>query len=745
MTDQISLLITGNPASNSGYANIGGFGDGLKAYDPTWPGAVRGDFAVQITEDGTHTTYCLVFSPLMISSEDSNRAGVLNFQMRIPYDRAVADATGQVMSPFDFLKNFFEAYKKYHLSEFPGVKGWDFAGDGKMTEEEIREFLDPYTLVEHRLPNRHLSGSETGVIVLPVEKIKEFTLDHAYTELEKYRTIWLTTEGMTTPEELTQLPVPREPIYDIYINGVKHGSKVRKGDQPFKLTLDPPNKYQYTTSLHVDFDKALQDGIVDNVYERIDYEVEFEDREKEMVVKVELTGCDDHNTYDTLIKKLLDFTEAKCEGNPSARCERIVSKVNKKITFVTRGVNTTYQWKAVCSPLPENVKYLGMTENDEGGKTMSYRYDKPVVPVDPFKPDREQTRIDEKPGKSGEKPGKEKPTKVEIPVFIRIKGNDEKALNRMQGMGFELQLNTSPALVYENLRCTGYTELVNGLEANCYQTSISVETGYLKNLTKVEAESEDEHYKLSAQVARKKGGKASDCYILVTAEYFNKLVLMWRSGTIIAWILAVLIFAAGWFIGEYWRPFSRTAASDTENVVVEDVDVVQTDSIVSDTTHIPDDFDIDGTDDGDETVAPGTETPTAPATGLTQAERQALQSNADVYKSKLTSGNVSFAEVSAINQWLKDNAANSGPIIGYNRIKELVAAHGACIQLIREMYSTSDYEGLSNKVKNTVNGINGHNDFRNLKTKMKKLVGNGETLYNFVSAHPNGITSFSQL
>lgn len=104
-----------------------------------------------------------------------------------------------------------------------------------------------------------------------------------------------------------------------------------------------------------------------------------------------------------------------------------------------------------------------------------------------------------------------------------------------------------------------------------------------------------------------------------------------------------------------------------------------------------------------------------------------------------------FAEVHVIDQWLKDNAAKSGPIYGFNRIKELVAVHAACIKLIEGMYQTSDYESYFQRVKNRVNAISSGNDFNNLKNKMKKLVGNGETIYNFVNAHPNGISSFSQI
>ena len=183
MIDNIAILISGNPVSSSGVKGIGGIGTGLVSIDPEWPSRVQGDIALVITEKGQLSNYCLMLTSKLISSSDGNRTGTLNIQLQIPFGKVLADAEGNKVSPFTLLEKVFNHYKQHHLTQYPGVEGWNYATDWEMTQAEFEELLEPYKLIDRVLPNRHLSGTGEAFIAMSPEKMSQFTLDYAYPEL----------------------------------------------------------------------------------------------------------------------------------------------------------------------------------------------------------------------------------------------------------------------------------------------------------------------------------------------------------------------------------------------------------------------------------------------------------------------------------------------------------------------------------------------------------------------------------
>lgn len=756
MIDNIAILITGNPTSSSGVRRIGSIGVGLAADDFKFPQVAGGDSALIITENGQSSNYRLIFRPMLISSFESSRDGALNLQLQLPHGKVLVDADGKMISPYTLLHMVFNHYKEHHLTDYPGVPGWNFAKDWEMKPDEFDSLLVPYTLKDRVLPNRHLSGTGEAFIAMPLDKMAQFTLDHAYPELVGYEKVILSTLGMTTPG-LARIEIPRRPMFEIYVNGKKQDGLVREGDEAFSKTIMPPypqSKYQMPATVVVDFEKAVADGKVDRANERIDYTVKFEDKVETRTVKIELTGCENsQNLYNTLIKQLLDKVKLQY---PEAYTKPIgptkKDADTRTLTFTLKGAELEHKWEPKLDDLlPTNVRKKETT-NVYNGYVLKFHYEMQQKKQDELK------RIDKS---KAIEPKKE----VEaVSVFITSKDVEDRELTSLsKNIEFDMTFildeeNDINLLTYYGIRCDSSepTEFNRGGKTYpCYEGKVEVPVTLWNNWIKyakaedVKAESCDPRYKLKAKLY--KGKKDGDSpYIAVYASRTSKWAIIWRRYLLNTLFVLLVLFGCA-VIGAYIEnncdllPNPKTEVAP--NVPQETPDPVVTigddgrvyinneiEVTIGENGH----WFIDGNDmgrtpnngnTGDVSHKEDNTDPKAnpdPAPKPDDVDYAALNTDAARYIKLICSADMTFAQVDKIKEWVDDNAAHCRDIENYEQIKTAIGEYAKCRDLLQKMNNwngdmgklVDDFKSKIGKIRN--DGVYG-DLLLNLRVAMQRL------------------------
>lgn len=784
MIDNIAILITGNPVSSSGVRSIGGIGTGLTVIDPKWPSMAQGDFALIITDKGQSSNYCLMFSSRLISSSGANREGVLNIQLQMPHGKVLADADGQMLSPFPLLGKVFDHYKQHHLTQYPGVEGWNFAKDWEMTQAEFDSLLAPYTLIDRVLPNRHLSGTGEAFIAMSPEKMSQFTLDYAYPELVDYGKVILSTVGSTNPPELTRLEIPRRPMFEIYVNGKKQDGLVREGDEAFPMTITPPNpSYQKTATVVVDFNKAAAEGKVDWANECINYTVEFEDLKHDWKVKVILTGLEGESSRDKIMKELLGavYLESQAAGlyQPADKIKPN-GRLANTLEFTLKGKQIISSWEPKWDNLPENV-YKDEVKSLYRGFEVTFSYKKPQS--NNGRRRDEQNRVD------NSKPTVQKKEVEIVPVYITTENStDEKLLNSIRKLKVDVTLLVERSDKNDYL-ATFYgvrgdldkreTITIDGKEHSCYVGEIKVPLELWENKwnkqtgKKVDVESSNQKYDLSARFYE-------GC-VIAFAKKASKLAIFWRNwGNVVS---AVAILLVGGFIGtvvendkDFWSnskavvaPNAPQGTSDPVVTVGDNGRSVYINNEIEVTIGENGHWIIDGEDNGESPYKIAAEkTPTGNAgrerddnpvaTGSDNVDYAALDRVAADYMVLIGLAEMSFEQVDEINRWVKANDKYGSKIKNYNDIKAMIKVYTDCRNLINRLYANDVYfDGIAPEVNNFVKGLN-YVGYKQRLTELRKKMQCtftdwnkaddkkvGDNIYNFVNAHPHGIKSFAEL
>ena len=796
MIDNIAILITGNPVSRSGIRRIGSTGTGLEVSDVNFPkDAKNGDWALIITEKGQSTNYCLIYPPSFISSSGDSREGALNIQLLLPHGKALADAEGQMVSPFSLLQMVFSHYKQHHLIQYPGVDGCNYANDWEMKPEEFAELLAPYKLIDRVLPNRHLSGPENAeaFIAMSPDKMSLFTLDHAYPELVDYGKVILSTIGMTNPPGLARLEIPRRPTFEIYVNGKKQDGLVREGDEAFPMTITPPNpSYQKTATVVVDFNKAAAEGKVDWANECINYTVEFEDLKHDWKVKVILTGLEGESSRDKIMKELLGavYLESQAAGlyQPAEKIWPIGQSSNP-LEFTLRGKQILGSWELKWDKLPENVQKDAVKSLYKGFEvTFSYK-----------KPQSNNGRRQDEQNQAGEsKPTVQKKEVETVPVYITAEDpKDGKLTDEARGIKFDMTLiidveKDVNLLTYHGIRCDSdeaKTQKLGNKDYSCYEGKVEMPmtlwNDWIAPYSKrgIEVKSHDSRYKLEAEFCKgtKNGGKP---YIAVYASRTSKgAMFLHQWGFLLKTFIVLLILGGCAFLGAYIEnnrdllPNPKTAVApnvpqETPDPVVEigDNGRVYINNEIEVTIGENGHWIIDGNDMGrtpNNGIA-AEKTPTGNAgrerddnpvaTGSDNVDYAALDRVAADYMVLIGLAEMSFEQVDEINRWVKANDKYGSKIKNYNDIKAMIKVYTDCRNLINKLYANDVYfDGIAPDVNKFVRGLKDVGYEQRLKKLRRKMQCTftdwnkaddkkvGDNIYNFVNAHPHGIKSFAEL
>lgn len=786
MIDNIAILITGNPVSSSGVRSIGGIGTGLTVIDPKWPSMAQGNLALIITDKGQSSNYCLMFPSRLISSSGANREGVLNIQLQLPHGKMLADAEGKMVSPFTLMEEVFNHYKQHHLTQYPGVEGWNFANDWEMTQAEFDSLLAPYTLIDRVLPTRHLSGTGEAFIAMSPEKMSQFTLDYAYPELVDYGKVILSTVGSTNPPELTRLEIPRRPRFEIYVNGKKQDGLVREGDEAFSMKIEPPYTYQKPAAITVDFEKAVAEGKVDRVNERINYTVKFEDKEQNWKIKIILKGLEGESNRDKVMNELLKavyLENRAAEGYQPAEKIWPNGRLSNPLEFTLKGKQIEDTWELKWDKLPENV-YKDEVKSLDNGFEVTFSYKKPQS--NNGRKRDEQNRADEL------KPTVQKKEVKVIPVYITAR--DPKDVDLAKGIEFDMTFildeeNDINLLTYYGIRCDSKepTEFNRGNKKYpCYEGKVEVPATLWNNWSKyaktddVKVESCNHRYKLEAKLYKdKKDGDSS--YIAVYASRTSKgAMFLHKWGFWLNILLVLLVLGGCAVIGAYVEnnrdllPNSKAVVApnmpqevpDPEVSIGEDGHVYINKKIevtIGENGH----WFINGNDmgrtpnngiAGEKTLIgnAGRDADDPAPTGSDNVNYAALNAKSARYMELISKAEMSFPQVDEIKKWIDDNRQHGSKIDNYGKIAVAVKDFGKCRDVLMKINAGADIDALCPQIKNVVSTISKDNLLRELRIKMQRFLYEGgkplkkdeqiiDKIYQFSVKHPDGIRSFKEL
>lgn len=786
MIDNVAILISGNPVSSSGVKGIGGISTGLVSIDPEWPSRVQGDIALVITEKGQLSNYCLMLTSKLISSSDGNRTGTLNIQLQIPFGKVLVDAEGKMVSPFTLLEEVFNHYKQHHLTQYPGVEGWNFAKDWEMTQAEFNSLLAPYTLIDRVLPNRHLSGTGEAFLAMSLDKMAQFTLDYAYPELVDYGKVILSTVGSTNPPELARLEIPRRPRFEIYVNGKKQDGLVREGDEAFSMKIEPPYTYQKPAVITVDFRKADAEGKVDRVNERINYTVKFEDKEQNYKIKIILKGLEGESNRDKVMNELLKavyLENRAAEGYQPAEKIWPNGRLSNPLEFTLKGKQIEDTWELKWDKLPENV-YKDEVKSLDNGFEVTFSYKKPQS--NNGRKRDEQNRADEL------KPTVQKKEVKVIPVYITAK--DPKDVDLAKGIEFDMTFildeeNDINLLTYYGICCDSKepTEFNRGNKKYpCYEGKVEVPATLWNNWSKyaktddVKVESCNHRYKLEAKLYKdKKDGDSS--YIAVYASRTSKgAMFLHKWGFWLNILLVLLVLGGCAVIGAYVEnnrdllPNSKAVVApnmpqevpDPEVSIGEDGHVYINKKIevtIGENGH----WFINGNDmgrtpnngiAGEKTLIgnAGRDADDPAPTGSDNVNYAALNAKSARYMELIGKAEMSFQQVDEIKKWIDDNRQHRSKIDNYGKIAVAVKDFGKCRDVLMKINAGADIDALCPQIKNVVSTISKDNLLRELRIKMQRFLYEGgkplkkdeqiiDKIYQFSVKHPDGIRSFKEL
>ena len=774
-------MITGNPASCSGVKVIGGIGTGLMVIDPRWPSRAQGDFALIITDKGQSSNYCLMFPSWLIGP--ANHVGGLNIQLQLPHGKMLADADGKMVSPYTLLQMVFNHYKQHHLTQYPGVEGWNYATDWEMKPEEFEGLLASYTLIDHVLPNRHLSGTGDAFIAMSLDKMAQFTLDHAYPELVDYGKVILSTIGMTNPPGLARLEIPRRPTFEIYVNGKKQDGLVREGDEAFSMKIEPPYTYQKPAAITVDFEKAVAEGKVDRVNERINYTVKFEDKEQNWKIKIILKGLEGESNRDKVMNELLKavyLENRAAEGYQPAEKIWPNGRLSNPLEFTLKGKQIEDTWELKWDKLPENV-YKDEVKSLYKGFEVTFSYKKPQS--------NNGRRQDEQNQAGESKPTVQKKEVETVPVYITAEDpKDGKLTDEAQGIKFDMTLiidveKDVNLLTYHGICCDfdeAKTQKLGNKDYSCYEGKVEMPmtlwNDWIAPYSKrgIEVKSHDSRYKLEAKL--NKGKKDGDSpYIAVYASRTSKWAMFlhkWR-------FLYILLvgFLVGALFGIYFGIWLKSEEEVTPNVPQGVPDPVVTigsngsvyinneiEVTIGENGH----WFIDGNDMGmtpNNKIA-GEKTPTGNADrnkddnyssiGSDNVNYAVLNAESARYMELIYKAEMTFAQVGEIKKWIVGNGQHNRNIENYDKIAAAMIDYGKCCDVLLKINKNTDIDALCPQIKTVVSTLSKVSLTKELRTKMQrflyeegKLLRNNEQImekiYYFSVKHPNGISSFKEL
>lgn len=690
MPNDISIAISGNPVS--GISPVGNIGPVLSEFDPNWPYGVKGDYAIIIKDDTNYSYYCLSINSALINSQYGSRGGALNFQFRIPSNSKLVGLDGKEIDPATFLLNLFSIYEKNHLKSIDNVRGWIFEDNYKMSDDELRSFLSSYRLESHPVPSRRLTGEKEGVLILTEEKIKAFTLDHAYPEITQYGKLWLSTKGETTPTELSKLEIPRTHRYDVYINGVKQAYTITKDQEPRKETITPSCTWKNPKEITIDF----ANGKVSEAEERIYFDVEFEDKVVTKNIKIELDGLEQDKEKTKIIRTIRDSISVKLKnGIYTIKGE---NKTDDTKHYVFKGQQIDTNWNYSYDNLPETVKFIREKKEDDY-LILVFKYEKPKSTTSNYDRGYDNKKNHENNGSGNDK------NKLNIYFILK----DEKFSDELVDKKFDVSIkNDEYSFSVWNNKIDGgckKCKLPDGKEISAYEKEfILPKSVELKSSNKIIVKSRDEHFVMSVDKTKKE-------YIIVSVTHLSKFQLLQKKDVFSKLAFLLIVFALGWFIGEFFTPISSVVdfvtkpdtPVETENQG--EVDAHEEDNILAlkseegSADPVPEEEVIE-TEILEGTAEVSPENGVAGNT-LSPEQKNELNKEADGYFKGINDATLTFDDVDNIEKWINNNKTFDNSITNYNEIRTAIEHYKKCINVLNKINT----ESINNDIDNLVDEI----------------------------------------
>lgn len=240
MAKIISVIVSGNPDSNSGFNKLVLFNNpNFDIEDKIYVGFEGCPHFYTIKATPTHMIFKLVKNN--VRSHGAVRPGSLAIAFSIPKNHKLDNG----YTPYDVLEDLKKVFlAKCMTCKDPVRETYEF-NSPFVDQTVLDQTAAKYTISPIQLPDRVMkTNAPVGFVVKPEAEIIAMFRDFYYSEFENFSEVIVAdTVNQTSYVEIPNLPVPRIKVYSVYVDGVFQESVSSEDKQITVLSPKSPEYY----------------------------------------------------------------------------------------------------------------------------------------------------------------------------------------------------------------------------------------------------------------------------------------------------------------------------------------------------------------------------------------------------------------------------------------------------------------------------------------------------------------------
>lgn len=258
MAKIISVIVSGNPDSNSGFNKLVLFNNpNFDIEDKIYVGFEGCPHFYTIKATPTHMIFKLVKNN--VRSHGAVRPGSLAIAFSIPKNHKLDNG----YTPYDVLEDLKKVFlAKCMTCKDPVRETYEF-NSPFVDQTVLDQTAAKYTISPIQLPDRVMkTNAPVGFVVKPEAEIIAMFRDFYYSEFENFSEVIVAdTVNQTSYVEIPNLPVPRIKVYSVYVDGVFQES-VSSEDKQITVLSQKSSEYYDCKPLNFTIRQLKDNGII---------------------------------------------------------------------------------------------------------------------------------------------------------------------------------------------------------------------------------------------------------------------------------------------------------------------------------------------------------------------------------------------------------------------------------------------------------------------------------------------------
>lgn len=180
--------------------------------------------------------YYKLWDSSIAPSDDENNPGRLAICMTMPSNARMRDNK----SPYNLLMDIYHKFLELGTVQINENQRVFLNVD--LDKGDFVKIIEQYPLERVSVKTEVMRGSTIAEIQVSKEKMEEFFRDAQYPEFVDYKAVEVTTQGRNM---FPALQIPRDPSYEVFINGISTGKFLKDRYENFPAHLEPTNDVKY--------------------------------------------------------------------------------------------------------------------------------------------------------------------------------------------------------------------------------------------------------------------------------------------------------------------------------------------------------------------------------------------------------------------------------------------------------------------------------------------------------------------